>query len=35
MKHSLIVLALLVVAFNLTAQDDLLDMLEAEESTKN
>lgn len=35
MKHSLIVLALLVAAFNLTAQDDLLDMLEAEESTKN
>jgi hypothetical protein len=35
MKHPLIVLALLVATFNLTAQDDLLDMLEAEESTKN
>ena len=35
MKHPLIVLALLVATVNLTAQDDLLDMLEAEESTKN
>ena len=35
MKHPLIILALIVAAINLNAQDDLLDMLEAEAPTEN